>query len=153
MFALTIFKFIGRITGITDLINMAGVAANTALQAAIDNAITPALDALKALPADIQAAIAKMVSEFKDELKAIVVEGLRAGAEKAVIDAALNAAQASFWTRFTQAAAGTAAQGAAQAAAMAAARRADGNDDAENLERAADQRRRARRAHRIISPF
>ena len=120
MFALTIFKFIGRITGITDLINMAGVAANTALQAAIENAITPALDALKALPADIQAAIATMVSEFKDELKAIVVEGLRVGAERAVIDAALNAAQASFWTRFTQAAAGTAAQGAAQGAATTA---------------------------------
>lgn len=120
MFALTIFKFIGRITGITGLINMAGDAAHTALQAAIENAITPALDVLKALPAELQAAIATMVSEFKDELKAIVVGGMQAGAERAVIDAALNAAQASFWTRFTQAAAGTAAQGAAQAAATTA---------------------------------
>lgn len=116
MFALTIFKFIGRITGITDLINMAGVAANAALQTAFENAIAPALEALADLPENIKGAIIGMVSEFKDELKAIVIGGMQAGAERAVIDAALNAAQASFWTRFTQAAAPAAANAAATTA-------------------------------------
>jgi hypothetical protein len=123
MFALTVFKFIGKHTGITDMINMVGAAANTALQAALDRAIAPMLVIIQQvtrdianLPGDIKAAVATMVSEFKDELKAIVIGGLQAGAERAVIDAALNAAHASFWTRFTQAAAPAAAHAAATTA-------------------------------------
>ena len=123
MFMLTIVKFIGKHTGITDMIEYAKSAAMMVLQNALDQAIQPTLDALQSglnmiadLPGDLKEAIGTMVSEFKDELRSVVSAGLQAGAEKAVLDAALNAVQESFWDRFRRTAGAAAAEAAVQTA-------------------------------------
>jgi hypothetical protein len=123
MFMLTIIKFIGKHTGITDMIEYAKSAAMMVLQNALDQAIQPTLDALQSglnmiadLPGDLKDAIGIMVSEFKDELRSVVSAGIQAGAEKAVLDAALNAVQESFWDRFRRTAGAAAAEAAVQTA-------------------------------------
>ncbi len=126
MFMLTIIKFVGKHTGITDMIEYAKNAANMVLQTALDQAIAPTLEALQTgldtiagLPGVLKDTIGTMVSELKDELRSIVSAGLQAGAEKAVIDAALNAAQESFWDRFRRTAGAAAAETAVQTAVNA----------------------------------